>query len=125
MTTTNSRSSWLVATIVGAIVLMASIVLVVMFRDHMVNVATQKNSTTNTQSTHANAEVYAANNAIQAQAIKEKDPALCAQITGPTSVSFPLPTPDNGVQTSTRTFDMAESITRCQTQAKAGSAFVY
>lgn len=125
MTVKKSQSTWLVAVIVGAIVVMTCIVLIVLLREHIINISTRSNTTSNTQLEDSNAQTFAANNAIQAQAIEQKDPALCTQISGPTSVSFSLPTPDNGVQNTTRTFDQAESIARCQTQAKAGTPFVY
>jgi len=125
MTTKQSHTTWLVILAVGVIVVMTSIVLIVMVREHIIDIAKQSDDTSNSQSKEADSQTYATNNEVQAQAIEQKNPTLCEQITGPTSVSFPLPTANNGVQNTTRIFDQAESITRCQTQAKAGTNFVY
>ena len=60
------------------------------------------------------------NNAIQAEAIEQKDSSLCDNISGETSASIPLPS-GNKLQT----FDEAESKQRCKTQATAGQPYVY
>jgi len=60
------------------------------------------------------------NNAIVDQAIQQKDPALCDQINGETSVNIPLPG-GNKVQT----YDEATSKQRCKQQAEAGQPYVY
>lgn len=60
------------------------------------------------------------NNAIVDQAIQQKDPAVCDQINGETSVNMPLPG-GNKVQT----YDEATSKQRCKQQAEAGQPYVY
>ena len=74
---------------------------------------------TNSQETYQ-ANTTEKNNAIQNQAIQEKNPSLCDQISGETSVSMPLPGGNK-----VKTYDEATSKQRCKQQAEAGQPFVY
>lgn len=77
-------------------------------------------SYTNTSSSETTKNTIEQNNAIVDQAIQQKDPALCDQINGETSVNMPLPG-GNKVQT----YDEATSKQRCKQQAEAGQPYVY
>lgn len=79
---------------------------------------------TQSQSSTKQAE-YDKNNAITQQAISQKNPALCDDIIGSTTATYPLPQANGKVENHTSVYNQQDSITRCKDQAQHGSSYVY
>ncbi len=114
---TGVKVAFILIAVVGGIalaVIIAAVVIMFFVRGSI------DSSYTDTNSSEITTNTIEQNNAIVDLAIQQKDPALCDQINGETSVNMPLPG-GNKVQT----YDEATSKQRCKQQAEAGQPYVY